>query len=131
MIIPSKIEHYVVLHMESDDSFELRMESEHHGSSPLRLGLCQTFRRHCAAGTGVLRAFINSYYLPKVLLGTCPAIRAQHIQFVRVGPMLQHRVELICRSHRGPQGAALHLFTAIACGVHTNFTAPYGVITVN
>ena len=64
-------------------------------------------------------------------LGTPPTICAHsHIQFVRVGPMLQHRVELICRSHRGPQGSALRLFTAIACGVHTHFTAPT-VLSVN
>ena len=63
-----------------------------------------------------------------ICLFTSCASKAVHIQFVRVGPMLQHRVELICRSHRGPQGVALRLFTAIACGVHTNFTAPYGAV---
>ena len=42
--------------------------------------------------------------------------------------MLQHRVELICRSHRGPQGTALRLFTAVACAVHTCFTALYGAV---
>ena len=42
--------------------------------------------------------------------------------------MLQHRVELICRSHGGPQGAALRLFTAITCGVLTDFAAPYGPV---
>ena len=51
-----------------------------------------------------------------------------HIQLLGVRSMLQHRVELICRSHRGPQGVALRLFTAIACGVHTFFTAPYGPV---
>ena len=51
-----------------------------------------------------------------------------HIQLLGVRSMLQCRVELICRSHRGPQGAALRLFTAVARAVHTCFTAVYGAV---
>ena len=47
--------------------------------------------------------------------------------------MLQHKVELICRSHHTEvqgyvQRYAYSQLSRVGCGVHTNFTAPYEAV---